>query len=179
MEKKIFANYTSDRGFVCRINKELKKQNTRRKTKSPIKRELGCEIEKIVLNELPFFFFFDIKLAGTTPSLQLLLCCFTILFHSSLLCKHFLPLVLGPDTCVQHLKVFFLYLILSTISNQIWIPLPTIWFIAFPLHHRFIGFEINTLTFLNNSMCRQTFFIFKTSNIESCSAAYANLKSWA
>lgn len=128
------------------------------------------------------FFFFWHKTSrhnSFPPAPPLLLYHFISFFQCLLLCKHFLPLVLGPDTCVQHLKVFFLYLILSTISNQIWIPLPTIWFIAFPLHHRFIGFEINTLTFLNNSMCRQTFFIFKTSNIESCSAAYANLKSWA
>lgn len=35
MEKKIFVKYTSDRGLMCRINKELEKQNTR-KINSPI-----------------------------------------------------------------------------------------------------------------------------------------------
>lgn len=35
--EKIFVKYTSDRGLMCRINKELEKQITR-KINSPIKK---------------------------------------------------------------------------------------------------------------------------------------------
>lgn len=140
--EKIFVKYTSDRGLMCRINKELEKQITR-KINSLIKKAGVWSWREF---SLFYSFWQKTSLHNSFPLTPLLL----YHFISPFLSLQIFSLVLGPHPCVQYLSFFLiLYVIVSTNSNQTWIPLPPIWFIALLLYHRFIRFETNYLYFSN------------------------------